>query len=158
MTGPSLEGSSTVALLPAPESFVDASVRGFPLTPLADALEGRSLGALEFDFVAARDLALLAYLDPDDPWRELRVAHPAWLATGVNALIGQRIAFTADRWINAGTAMRSLRPIETGARVRLVGRVERLFEGGCHHFADIAVLVLAAGAPAAVFVSRIVYA
>jgi hypothetical protein len=158
MAGPSVAGSSTVALLPAPESFMDASVRGLPLAPLADALEGRSLGAIEFDFVAARDRTLLACLDPDDPWRELHVAHPAWLATGVNALIGRRIAFTAGRWINAGTAMRSLRPIETGARVRLVGRVERLFEAGCRHFADIAVLVLAGGAPAAVFVSTIVYA
>ena len=143
--------------LPAPASFVDAEPLACRLAPEPEALAGRGLGSLEFDFAAPRDLEVLDGLEPDDPYRLLGVAHPAWVATGVNALIAGAIDMTAGRWKHAGTAVRSLRPIPPGSRVRLVGRVERLFEAGRHRFADVAVLVAADGRPAAVFLTAIVY-
>lgn len=150
----------------------DASVGGTPTAPFGPALErprrerleatpeglaGRDLGAIEFDFDGERDLAFLTRLDPDDPFRRLRVAHPAWLAGGVNALIAQSVAIPPQRWKHAGTEVRSLRPIPPGARIRLVGRVDRLFGGGSQRFADIAAVALADGSPAMTFVCTTVY-
>jgi hypothetical protein len=90
------------------ESFGDAPVPEPRLARLPEALDSRALGYLEFDFSEPRDLAFHARLDPDDPYRELRVAHPAWIGTGVNALIAQSIDMPPKGWTHAGTAMSSL--------------------------------------------------
>lgn len=67
------------------------------------------------------------------------------------------MAIPPQRWKHAGTEVRSLRPIPPGARIRLVGRVDRLFDGGSHRFADIAVVALADGSPTMTFVCTTVY-
>lgn len=128
-----------------------------PVPPAADALRGRALGAIEFDFDAGRDLAMVSSLDDDDPWRALEVAHPAWVATGVNLLLRRAIAFPEGHWTHAGTAVQSLRPIADGATVRVVARVERLFDAGPHRFADVAALASADSVPSMVLVTTIVY-
>jgi acyl dehydratase len=150
------QASMAGPVLPDPQSFVDGPLPDPPVAPLPDALAGRNLG-IELDFEAARDLVLFARLDPDDPAGEVPVAHPAWVSSGVNALIARSVAMTHGRWKHAGTAVRSLRPIRSGARVRLLGRVERLFEAGQHRFADVATLTVADGEPSMVVVHTIVY-
>jgi hypothetical protein len=151
-------GSVDDRTYPDPDSFdVDVELPDAPVPPEADALRDRALGAIEFDFDARRDLALASSLDADDPWRALRVAHPAWVSTGVNALLRRAVDFPDGHWTHAGSAVRSLRPIPDGTTVRLVARVERLFDAGRHRFADVGALTLADGVPAMVLVSTIVY-
>ena len=143
---------------PDPASFGPPSSEHQPIAPVAEALEGRSLGALDVDFDADRDLAFLHRVEGDEPWATLGYAHPAWLSTAVNELLSRRVAFDHGRWIHAGTAFRSLHPIPTGTSLRLAGRIERLFDRDDRRFADAAVVVTDAEGPAAIIVHTIVYA
>jgi hypothetical protein len=140
-----------------PGSFVDGPRPVPKLAPTAQALDGRSLGSMQFTFDPDLDLGLLERLDTDDPYRRLRVAHPAWVASGVNRLIAETVAMAEGRWTHAGTAVRSLRPIAEAATITLLGRVERVFEAKGHQFADVGALALADELPAMVFRFTIVY-
>jgi hypothetical protein len=153
-TGDAAPAASTLV---GPEPFLDVPRPEPRLAPVPEALAGRALGRLDFAFDADHDLGLVRRLDADDPYRALRVAHPAWLSSGVNSLIAKSVAMTLERWKHAGTAIRSRRPIESAAKIRLLGRVERLFEAGDHRFADVAVLALADGEPSMELISTIVY-
>jgi hypothetical protein len=128
-----------------------------PLEPTPAALAGAGLGTLEMDFDADRDLAFLARLEADDPWRDLKVAPPAWLASAANALLKQTIAFTGGFWVHAGMALENLHPIESGTHLAVSGRVNEVFTKGTNNFAHVRFVVEADGVPSALLRHTIVY-
>jgi hypothetical protein len=151
------QGHDDEPAYPDPTSFIEARLPRPKCRPVADQLAGRLLGSIEFGFDAARDLAFVQQLESDEPWRSLPVAHPAWIATGVNDLLSRTIEFPLGRWIHAGTTVHSLAPIPSGATIRLIGQIQRLFERARRSFADVAILVRADGRPSMVFITTIVY-
>jgi hypothetical protein len=123
-----------------PPTFGDGAQAGAPLEPSPDGLDGQLLAPLSFGFDADRDLAFTARLPDGELWRQRRIAHPAWVAAGTNALIRRNLDFPPPgTWTHAGLAFRQHRPIEDGATVVLAGCVEAIFERPPHRFATAAI-------------------
>jgi hypothetical protein len=142
---------------PDPGDGEAASATG-PVPPLPDAVEGLVLRTMEFDFRAGRDLSFVAELEDGEWWRRRGWAHPAWVATAANAVLANSIAFhDGSYWKHAGTELRHLQPIASGARLRIDGRVERVFQGPHHRFAVATMTVRSDGVPAAALRVTFVY-
>jgi hypothetical protein len=121
-----------------------------PVPPFPDTVGGLVLRPLEFDFIADRDLAFVNELADGEWWRSRGWAHPAWIASGANALLAKSISFdNGGYWRHAGSELRQRHPIASGARLLLQGRVDELFQGPHHRFGVAAVSVLANNVPAA---------
>jgi len=142
-----LVASGSAALPASPRRFEPATSPAFtgPLLPYADDLVGRTLDVLETDFVAARDLAFVHHLEPDDPWRVLRIAHPAHVVSVANLLVKQSVAFTTGTWTHAGSSTANLRPIADGAALRCSGSIPRVIRTPEHDFAVAEIVVEADG-------------
>jgi hypothetical protein len=135
-----------------------ASPPAGPVAPFPDTVSSLVLRPLEFDFIAERDLAFVDDLPDGDWWRSRGWAHPAWVASGANAVLANSIAFDdGGYWRHSGSEMRQLRPIGSGARLLLKGRVEELFQGRHHRFGVAAISVFANGVPAAALRVTFVY-
>jgi hypothetical protein len=156
-----LEPAGAVPGLAAPPPAPDRPA----CRPDPDALRGRRLADHSFDFDAGRDLAFLDELPDGQWWQQRAWAHPSWLATGVNAMLLRSIDFAGtagpdgpfDHWRHAGTALRLVEPIPSGATVTLRGSIEDLFDSVRFHFAVARVSVLAGDEPAGLIRTTFVY-
>jgi hypothetical protein len=129
-----------------------------PVPPFQAAVGCLVLRPLEFDFLADRDLTFVEELPDGEWWQRRGWAHPAWVASGANAVLANSIAFSdGGYWKHAGSETQHLQPIASGARIRIDGRIERIFEGAHHRFAVAAMRVLADGVPAALLRATFVY-
>jgi hypothetical protein len=129
-----------------------------PVPPFPDTVKDLVLRPIEFDFRADRDLAFVAELDDGPWWRAREWAHPAWVASGANAVLANSIAFGAGGyWKHASSEVRHLRPIPSGALLHIGGRVDSVFQGPHHRFGVAAMTVRADGVPAAVVHVTFVY-
>jgi hypothetical protein len=148
------------ATLSAAAASLDSAAPGppEPVPPLPHAVDGLVLRPLVLPFDAVQDLAFVEELADGPWWRDRGWAHPAWVASAVNEVIGQSIAFAdGGYWRHAGSELRHVRPIPSGSELRLYGQVERVFQGAHHRFALARVVVAAAGQPAAEHVATFVY-
>jgi hypothetical protein len=128
------------------------------VAPRPEILAGLELVTLEVDFDADRDLPFVGELQDGAWWQERGWAHPAWLASGANAVLERSIAFfDGGYWKHAGTEAQQLQPIDSGSRVMFGGEIVSQFDGPHHRFAVAAIQVLADGALAAVLRVIFVY-
>ena len=124
-----------------------------------ESLIGLRLKAVEFEFRADRDLAIVTDLPDSDVWISNRWAHPAWIASSANAMIRRSLDFGwPPTWINAGTEIDLHGAVRDGATVRVEGSVDSLFERGRHSFAVIAMSVTADGTRSASMRYTLIYA
>jgi hypothetical protein len=129
------------------------------VVPRPETLRGLELVTLNTDFDAERDLPFVGELEDGDWWRQRGWAHPAWLASGANAVLERSIAFFdgGGYWKHAGTEAQQVLPIESDSRVVFGGEIVELFDGPHHRFAVAAIQVLADGSLAAVLRVIFVY-
>ncbi|MET0146430.1 MAG: hypothetical protein ABW328_16845 [Ilumatobacteraceae bacterium] len=143
LAGPANDGG--YRLLDPPATPFAAPARPFP-----GPLQNLVLRPFDFDFDADRDLAFVDELADGEWWRSHGWAHPAWVASGVNAMLGQSIAFDdGGYWRHAGSELRHLRPVPSGARVQLQGMVDELFQGRHHRFGVARITAFADDVPVA---------
>jgi hypothetical protein len=129
------------------EGFDAVAVPNPQLEGVASVIEGRSLGVLETIFDANRDLAFVQQLAADDPWRDRREAHPAFVVSAANVVVRQAIDFADGRWLQGGANLRLFRPIVDGSRLTLTGRIGPGFVAGRRVFSQAEILVAADGEP-----------
>jgi len=148
------------ATLSAAAASLDPAAPGpaDPVPPLPHVVDGLVLRPLVLPFDAVQDLTFVEELADGAWWRDRGWAHPAWVASAVNEVIGQSIAFSdGGYWRHAGSDLRHVGPIPSGSELRLYGQVERAFQGAHHRFAVARVVVAADGQPAAEHVATFVY-
>jgi hypothetical protein len=142
-----------------PTTFGDDAGELAPARAVPEDLDGRVLTPLCFDFDADRDLQFTERIPDGELWRARRIAHPAWVAAGTNALIRRNIAFPPPgTWTHAGLAYRQHRPVEDGATIVLNGCIETLFDRPPNRFATAAITARAGGEVVATVRNTFVYA
>jgi acyl-coenzyme A thioesterase PaaI-like protein len=89
-----------------------------------------------FAFDAERDLAFTRTLVDHDFWQQRGWAHPAWLASAANAIIGRNVDFASpEHWLHAGLELVMRAPIVADSTVVVGGCIAERFTGRRHRFA-----------------------
>jgi hypothetical protein len=109
---------------------------GMLADPSPAGLSDRVLKPIEFPFDDERDLAFTTRTADGEQWRRRAWAHPAWIASGSNALLLRNVAFADPHdWRHAGMEVQMFAPVPSPSTVRLSGRVGSLFESTRNRFA-----------------------
>jgi hypothetical protein len=104
--------------------------------PSPEGLIERVLKPIDFPFEATRDLAFTTGIADGEQWRRRAWAHPAWIASGSNAMLRRNVAFADPHdWRHAGMEVQMLASVPSPATIRLSGRVGSLFESTRNRFA-----------------------
>ena len=118
---------------PSLESYPTADLPGRRHPPTPEALGAiGTLGTVEVGFHADRVGETLAELGDDlSLYRDLAVAHPAWLLRQANLLLAANVAL--GPWVHAESELTNFGVLGDGQRLSVRGRVARLFErkGNC---------------------------
>lgn len=126
------------------------------IEPLPEIVDGVVLGTVTYGFDASRDLGFTDVLG-EPWWVEQGIAHPSWLASGVNGALLTNLNFTMNRWVHAGLSIQQLRIVRSPAVISITCRFDRLFTAGGHNFAEVGFLLCADGEPAMTGTMVIVY-